>query len=666
MIRSSRLTLLPISTAVLLALAGCSSGGGGGPAGNSPVVNAGADMEVTESDTVTLRGAATDTDGTIVSYRWTQISGPAVVLTGADTAEATFVAGSATASPMLEFRLAATDDVGLTSVDDVAVTVRGVVEGGGLVFFSADAIVDNQQEMFAVDTRGVGAPTMISGGTQHGSDSDVTAFAASPDRQFVAYVADERQDGLYELFIANADGSGSTLTQMLASNSEEVFTGSLRWSPVPINGVYVLAYVAELASGSRELYTVVPGSTPVKVSGPMASSNSDVNTDIAWAPDASRLAYVADADQNNVAELYTTRNDSAANAVKVSSALVTNGDVGRFEWSPRSDKVAYMADQRADNRVELFVAGATTTGGVLVSQSLSGDRDVRSFSWSPDAAASDLRIAYVADVTDTVNELWSTTEDGTDGQGGGSGSGIERESDTMVTNGDVSTSGFKWSPDGLSIAYLADERTDGEIELFVAAAGPDANSTRVSGNLTSQGDVVPNYVWSSDSTRIAYVADQDSDQVFELYVSTADGRTNERVSGAMASGGDVQTSEGEVRWSPDDSRIAYRADQNTNGADQLFTSTPDGFANNTVVSGRPVPGGEVLSGFRWSNDSRRLIYRSDQDENDVQELFTTGIDAEPQTRQQNPKISGTLITNSGGATVGDVFIYEVDAGLQTN
>ncbi len=45
-----------------------------------PSARAGADQIVSEGATVTLRGSASDADGTIVSYFWTQISGPTVTL----------------------------------------------------------------------------------------------------------------------------------------------------------------------------------------------------------------------------------------------------------------------------------------------------------------------------------------------------------------------------------------------------------------------------------------------------------------------------------------------------------------------------------------------------------------------------------------------------------
>lgn len=95
-----------------------------------PVVNAGADATVTlPASSVMLTGSATDADGTIATYLWTQQSGPAATLSGANQASLTasgLVAGN------YIFRLTATDNQGGIAFDDVAVTVAAPPGGGWL------------------------------------------------------------------------------------------------------------------------------------------------------------------------------------------------------------------------------------------------------------------------------------------------------------------------------------------------------------------------------------------------------------------------------------------------------------------------------------------------------------------------------------------------------
>ena len=86
-----------------------------------PKVDAGADRSLTlPHNVVSLRGNASDQDGSIVSYQWTQISGDAVRVTGSS-------------SPMVDisnlkagsyvFRLTVTDNDGAASSDDVRLNV---------------------------------------------------------------------------------------------------------------------------------------------------------------------------------------------------------------------------------------------------------------------------------------------------------------------------------------------------------------------------------------------------------------------------------------------------------------------------------------------------------------------------------------------------------------
>lgn len=50
-------------------------------------------------------------------------------------------------------------------------------------------------------------------------------------------------------------------------------------------------------------------------------------------------------------------------------------------------------------------------------------------------------------------------------------------------------------------------------------------------------------------------------------------------------------------WAPDLSGIGYIADQDTNDVDELYASQPDG-SENTLLSGILTAGGDVLS-FDW-------------------------------------------------------------------
>ncbi|MEQ1797261.1 MAG: T9SS type A sorting domain-containing protein, partial [Lacibacter sp.] len=85
--------------------------------------NAGSDKTITlPSNSVTLNGIGTDADGTIVSYLWTKISGPATFSIGTQS-QANTVVNNLVEGVYL-FTLRVTDNSGMTSLDTVKVTVN--------------------------------------------------------------------------------------------------------------------------------------------------------------------------------------------------------------------------------------------------------------------------------------------------------------------------------------------------------------------------------------------------------------------------------------------------------------------------------------------------------------------------------------------------------------
>ena len=90
----------------------------------APTANAGDDQNVSAAETVNLSGSGTDSDGTIVSYAWTQESGTTLTLTDADSENASFdSSGADDAGEVLVFTLTVTDDNGATATDNVSITV---------------------------------------------------------------------------------------------------------------------------------------------------------------------------------------------------------------------------------------------------------------------------------------------------------------------------------------------------------------------------------------------------------------------------------------------------------------------------------------------------------------------------------------------------------------
>jgi predicted secreted protein len=95
------------------------------PINSPPTASAGQAQTVRSGATVNLDGSGSrDTDGTIASYAWAQTGTPAVTLTGATSAKATFVAPQVTSATTLTFTLTVKDNGGATGSASVVITVK--------------------------------------------------------------------------------------------------------------------------------------------------------------------------------------------------------------------------------------------------------------------------------------------------------------------------------------------------------------------------------------------------------------------------------------------------------------------------------------------------------------------------------------------------------------
>ena len=94
----------------------------------APIANAGPDQgPIDGGQTVQLNGAASsDPENATLTYAWTQVSGTAVTLTGANTATPSFTAPLSGGNQSLVFQLIVNDGVQTSTADTVAISVRAV------------------------------------------------------------------------------------------------------------------------------------------------------------------------------------------------------------------------------------------------------------------------------------------------------------------------------------------------------------------------------------------------------------------------------------------------------------------------------------------------------------------------------------------------------------
>ena len=97
--------------------------------------------------------------------------------------------------------------------------------------------------------------------------------------------------------------------------------------------------------------------------------------------------------------------------------------------------------------------------------------------------------------------------------------------------------------------------------------------------------------FSPDSSRVLYRADQDTDNVTEIYSVASGGGTPTKLNGPLVANGNVLFDSSSA---PTVAGSSTRADQDTNGVIEIY-SVASGGGTPTKLNGPLVAGGNVLS-----------------------------------------------------------------------
>jgi hypothetical protein len=123
----------------------------------APTVSAGPNQNVNAGAAVVLNGTASDPNGNISGYQWTQIGGTGVTLNGTQAQQASFTTPNiATGTAVLTFQFKATDAGGLSGAGTCTVTVLSPDIDGDGVANGLDAFANDRTEWRDADGDGIG------------------------------------------------------------------------------------------------------------------------------------------------------------------------------------------------------------------------------------------------------------------------------------------------------------------------------------------------------------------------------------------------------------------------------------------------------------------------------------------------------------------------------
>ncbi|MCB1215017.1 MAG: PD40 domain-containing protein [Deltaproteobacteria bacterium] len=379
---------------------------------------------------------------------------------------------------------------------------------------------------------------------------------------------------------------------------------------------------------------------------PQENTNPEITEEVP--PPIRAISFLAQGEAEEATQdLYVLLLDQSDNLLKVNNDLGPYNQVNYHSWSPDGTRLYYLSDDEIADINELKVYDPLQDQVIKMHPDLEDWQNIENTSWSPDGS----KIAYLLDLEiNGVKELYLA-----DSRTGN----IEKINPDLSYGREVDS--YKWSEDGKKIAYLANPNNTNIKELYyydltngtLHQVNPDFSG--VIGNLKS----VFSYYWSPDGKKIAYTADQDTENVIELYVYNLENQEIQKINQNLEGGKTIYN----FLWSPDSKNLAYVADQDYAGVQELFLHQE---GSSTAIKINPDfeedSGKDIYNNLKWSEDSQNLFYNGDQDTEGLTETYFFNLTSDTFYKLE-VGINSFYFSNNGKSIV---YIYQADPMLSSD
>lgn len=408
-------------------------------------------------------------------------------------------------------------------------------------------------------------------------EGDVYAAHYSADGSRAVYVADAREDEVYELFSVSASGGAAPvrLNEPLVPGGDVLY-----FEVTPERVVYS---ADQDVNDVQDLYSVpIGGGTPVPLEGVARGVYLFEPT-----PDGTRVVFAVD-EGNLVFELHSAPVDSSAPSTQLASGLGPI-DVNLFQTTPASDRVVYVADPDRDGEEDLF--SVPVAGGVPVrlSEPAPAGRYFREFRITSDSQ----RVLYRLQAgTPAEIALFSAPVDGSSGP-------IEL---SAALPGSTLVTSFALSPDGARVVFAADGVVAQLYELFSMPVDGSTGPLRLQTAMAQRPEFTP------DGTRAVFLVPITLGS-FELHVVPADASALPLVIGGELRYDTAPAAmEKSLQITPDSTHVVFRAAR-TNRPFRLFGVPLDGSRPPVNLTRTRNEFDIVRDDFRLTPDGQTVVYR---------------------------------------------------------
>ena len=182
-------------------------------------------------------------------------------------------------------------------------------------------------------------------------------------------------------------------------------------------------------------------------------------------------------------------------------------DAWSLAWSPDGKSLAFVSNATGDD--EIYVIPAD--GGTPLNLTNRPDASDHLPVWSPDGK----QILFVSErFTEETHDLYVMASDGS--------------GETRLTEAEGRDTSPDWSPDGKKIAFISEREGNFEIYVMDVPSGTGSSVSELL-RLTSTAGYEWSPTWSPDGQWIAFTSLRDGGENYEVYVMSADGSNQTRL-----------------------------------------------------------------------------------------------------------------------------------------